>query len=264
MLRTEVEGSPMVTLNRQLKVVLRRILPSGLFQRLVAIRSRRYQLKVLENDGTLKRVKSHIEEHGTIVLSGPFKGMIYPLESATIRLSLPKLLGTYEDEVHPFLEEMRKRKYDCIIDVGSAEGYYAVGLARAFQIPVYAYDPEPLEKNFSAQMALRNNVHHLVVMGNLFTADDMQTYADKRVLMVCDCEGFEEVLFRSETLSFTQNWDLLIELHGTAEDVLPNLPWPHATTLVKTRDKIGDQDEKRSNPQCFLLCDSHGTPPRTA
>jgi protein-L-isoaspartate O-methyltransferase len=27
-----------------------------------------------------------------------------------------------------------------VIDIGSAEGYYACGLARMLQVPVYAYD----------------------------------------------------------------------------------------------------------------------------
>jgi hypothetical protein len=248
----------MTRIRKLLRTSAKRVLPSSLFQRLLAIRSRRWQFKLLKEKGLLDRVDRYIEEHGTIVRSGPFTGMIYPIESATNRWSVPKLLGSYESELHPFLGVVGNRKYDCVIDIGSAEGYYASGLALMLQVPVYAYDPEPYEKEFSAKMSERNGVANLVRMADLFTVDDMRRFAGMRVLVVCDCEGFEEVLFRPDTLDLTRNWDLIIELHGTADRALPLLKWPHVTTVIDALEKTGSYDEHRQLPQRFLLCDSQG------
>jgi hypothetical protein len=246
----------MVTVRKLVRVVASKALPSSLFQRVAAVRSRRWQLRYLKQAGFLDQVSQYIEEHGTIIQSGPFAGMIYPMESAANRWSVPKLLGSYESELHPFLKIVEKRKYDSIIDIGSAEGYYSSGLARMFQVPVYAYDPEPYEKGFAAKMSERNGVANLIKMSDLFTVDDMPRFADMRSLVICDCEGFEEVLFRPDTLDLTRNWDLIIELHGTADKILPQLRWPHRTAIVDALEKTGLSDEHRHLPQRFLICDS--------
>lgn len=241
---------------KKLRAIAEKILPTAVFQRVAALRSRRWQVQFLEQNGLLDQVKQHIAEHGTAVRAGPFAGMVYPLESALNHWCIPKLLGTYECELHPFLHTLSKRKYDCVLDIGSAEGYYACGLARMFGVPVYAYDPEPYEKRFSALMAELNGVSSVVKMAALFTVNDMARFSDKRALVVCDCEGFEEVLFTSDTIDLTRRWDLMIELHGSAEQSLSALNWPHATTLVDAERRLGGQDEYRHYPQRFLLCDA--------
>ena len=54
---------------------------------------------------------------------------------------VPKLIGSYEEEVHPIIEEIIRRRYSIVVNIGCAEGYYAVGFA--LRIPdaiVYAFD----------------------------------------------------------------------------------------------------------------------------
>jgi len=66
------------------------------------------------------------------VQDGPFAGMQYPEEMVrtdTESPFMPKLLGCYEMECNPFIEEICRRDYDQVINIGAAEGYYAVGLA---------------------------------------------------------------------------------------------------------------------------------------
>jgi hypothetical protein len=45
---------------------------------------------------------------------------------------IPKLLGCYEAELHGVIACALNTTYDTIIDIGCAEGYYAVGLALHF------------------------------------------------------------------------------------------------------------------------------------
>ncbi len=242
-----------------LKSSAKTMLPVPVFQRIQATRNRRDQFDRLVDSGRLDLVKQHIENHGTVVQSGPFTGLVYPLDAALNRWCLPKLLGTYEMELHPFLYEASSRKYDCVIDIGSAEGYYAAGLARMLHVPVYAYDPAPEEKAYSLLMAENNGVSELVNLDDLFTVDEMRNFSDRRALVICDCEGFEGVLFRSDTVELTRNWDLIIELHRTADVILPALNWPHEITVIEVMERSGLQNEYRGRKQRFLWCDSEAT-----
>ena len=49
-----------------------------------------------------------------------------PCPHATEGALIPRLLGTYECELHPHLAALSAEGLDCVIDVGCAEGYYAV------------------------------------------------------------------------------------------------------------------------------------------
>lgn len=66
---------------------------------------------------------------GGVILSGPFKGLMYPRESVGSAWA-PKLLGTYESELSPTIERIVSGGYRSVVDIGAAEGYYAVGLAK--------------------------------------------------------------------------------------------------------------------------------------
>lgn len=62
------------------------------------------------------------------VFWGPFTGMIY-VGSSVGSEYCPKLLGTYESELHLIIEELCQKLFNTIINVGAAEGYYAIGMA---------------------------------------------------------------------------------------------------------------------------------------
>ena len=64
------------------------------------------------------------------VLNGPFQGLHYPTINLQ-RSSLPaRIIGSYERQLHPFIEKIIATPYDHLLDIGSAEGYYAVGFAQ--------------------------------------------------------------------------------------------------------------------------------------
>ena len=71
--------------------------------------------------------------NGTIK-GGPFAGMRYPATECGSAL-LPKLLGTYEREIAPIFAEIKALQPDLLIDIGAAEGYYAVGCLDANLVP---------------------------------------------------------------------------------------------------------------------------------
>src|SRR4051812_19305855 len=69
-----------------------------------------------------------VKHYGARVLQGPFAGMQYVTESYGSQL-VPKLLGSYENELHDLVEQIVAQRPKIVIDIGAAEGYYAVGLA---------------------------------------------------------------------------------------------------------------------------------------
>jgi hypothetical protein len=244
------------------------VMPRGAFERLQAIRSRRFQLRFLARQGLLDASLSYIERNGVIVKYGPFAGTVYPMAAATSRHAIPKLLGTYEQELHHIIDACGRRRYDVIIDIGSAEGYYAVGLAKLLHTQVLAYEPEPIERSLCAEAARLNGVEGLVEMRELFRPSDISLFRECRVLCVCDCEGFEAKIFTPQTVADVAKWDILVELHGEASEKLAALHWPQATTVISSGSPrsvypelagLGDQgrllSEYRTERQRWLWCD---------
>ena len=73
---------------------------------------------------------------------GPFAGMRY-VSNSIGGAYLPKLLGIYERELTQVMEAACARQPRLIVDIGAAEGYYAVGLAlRNPQATVIAFEAE--------------------------------------------------------------------------------------------------------------------------
>ncbi len=149
------------------------------------------------------------------VRHGPFAGLKYPELTSIGSALYPKLLGSYESELHPWIREVCDGGYSEIIDVGCAEGYYAVGLARRIpQAMVYAYDIYDGAQQLCAACAAANHVADRLSVRGAFTADELPGIPIRqRGLIFCDCEGAETQIFTEQTRPRFANWDLLIETH---------------------------------------------------
>jgi precorrin-6B methylase 2 len=149
------------------------------------------------------------------VMHGPFKGMHYP-EMKSLGSSLaPKILGSYERELHQVIEQICLSQYTEIIDIGCAEGYYAVGMA--MRIPtarVFAFDTNADAIVLCERMAQINNVAERLVTGSFCDTETLKSipYTTK-ALIISDCEGYEKHLFTEEIVPILASHDLLIEVH---------------------------------------------------
>jgi hypothetical protein len=149
------------------------------------------------------------------VLHGPFAGLKYPeLRSAGSAL-YPKLLGSYESEIQPWIREICNSDYSEIVDVGCAEGYYAVGLARAIPgAKVYAYDVSPKAQQLCAACASANHVSDRVTVRGRFEVNDLlDIHIRQRGLLICDCEGEEIRIFSNDLSHAFSQWDIILETH---------------------------------------------------
>ena len=162
---------------------------------------------------------------GGRVASGPFAGMRYT-HSSHGSVYIPKLLGIYERELAATVEAACTLAPDRIIDVGAAEGYYAVGLAlRNPSAQVIAYEMEAAGRTFLAEMVTLNGVENRVEIRGRAEPAALRAALDGAVrpLVVCDVEGYEIVLLDPETVPALRGAHILVELHDYFQRGLPEV-----------------------------------------
>ena len=169
-----------------------------------------YHQKKEEN---FEKLKKHL--YPPIVRNGPFKGLKYPEFISYGSAIFPKIIGSYESELHPIIEEFCKKEYSQIINIGSGEGYYAVGLA--MRIPnavIHAYELLPEAQKFIKQMAELNGVANRIVIHDKCTEEELLSFSySNRTLIICDCEGAEKEIFKQQIIKYISKCDLIIEVH---------------------------------------------------
>ena len=244
-----------------MKAIAKRILPMVIGERrftsLMARRSRNHQVSYLRSVGFLDLNRRFIERYGTAVLHGPFAGMLYPKDSALSRNAVPMLLGSFESELHPIIEAIPSRHYQRIVDVGCAEGYYVVGLARSTRLPVIGYDVNEAELNACHQMAGINGVRHLVELKGWCDSGELRSTCPTRSFIICDCEGYEHKLFDTDTLRSLTESDILIEMHGDCRLLLDRCRQTHSLTIIQSSKRLTVYPELEflGNDGPRLLCE---------
>lgn len=101
-----------------------------------------------------------VARHGHVVAYGPFKGMHLPEEPAWGFYDLtPKILGTYEEKIQNKIEELLDSHRIPFIDVGAADGYFAIGVSRLKETQrTIAYESCPRTRASLLEQARRNGV----------------------------------------------------------------------------------------------------------
>lgn len=150
---------------------------------------------------------------GAVVASGPFKGMHYGTR-ASEGTRVARLLGVYEAPLHPVIEAIIAKSPDLVIDIGSAEGYYAVGLARRLPAArVLARDADAAAQRLCRELALANGVADRVEIGGVFGHADFALCNTARAVVICDIEGAEDRLLDPAMAPGLLSADLLVECH---------------------------------------------------
>ncbi|HLH93704.1 MAG TPA: methyltransferase domain-containing protein [Xanthobacteraceae bacterium] len=155
-------------------------------------------------------------QHGN-VLSGPFAGMAMLPEASWGDGDLaPKLLGCYEAELHPAIAKAIGRAPKTVINVGCAEGYYAVGMARALpQSRIFAFDTSDRAQAICSRAAALNQVDARAKVGGTCTFDTLRNVISNgdRSLLFVDCEGGELQLLDPAEVPSIAACDVIVECH---------------------------------------------------
>lgn len=154
-------------------------------------------------------------ETNRVVRGGPFAGMNY-IHDAFAGGYVPKLLGIYERELHPIITRLSALGVRTVINIGAADGYYAVGLSRMFpELRVIAFEMEQRGREFLRAMAERNGVLPQVEIRGRCELKDLSGVIDaqQQTLILCDVEGYEDVLMDPDKVEGLRKTYLLVEIH---------------------------------------------------
>ena len=183
-----------------------------------------------------------VKQHGYVVLDGPFAGMRYVPQAAGSSL-LPKLLGCYEAELHPTLASIINSNYRQVVDIGCAEGYYAVGLA--MKIPdarIFGFDIDMRARQLCKDLAEANGVADRVLVAGECTGEQLATLLDERTLVICDCEGCELGVLNPGVVPSLSLSDVLVELHdfidgSISKTIVSRFTATHDIALIDTAER---------------------------
>lgn len=155
------------------------------------------------------------------VQTGPFTGLILP--ETEVDSIAPKLLGCYEAELHEAIEQSIEIQPDIIVNIGCAEGFYAVGLARRLpSATCFAFDCLEEEQARCRHTASVNKVESSVRVAGSIEKNQLDRCLKPALtpLIVCDCEGCELELLDPATVPELSKSRIIVELHdrpGTDE-----------------------------------------------
>ena len=196
------------------------------------------QISYYRNQGRVLRVSQRIiGRYGLRVLNGPFKDMKY-VSVAVGSVLAPKLVGSYEAELHSFIQNVMANRYKTIVDIGCAEGYYAVGLLitipEAFCI---AFDMEPKARRLCADLAAANGVENRLSIRGKCDGNSLNTLVLDNAFVLCDCEGAEFELLHPVLVPQLRSCDILVELHeafcpGGTEDLCARFAATHVISII--------------------------------
>lgn len=168
---------------------------------------------------------------GGKVFGGLFAAMQLPnIAAVTKRPNI--IVGSYESDIHHALMDAVLWKPDHVINIGSAEGYFAVGLAVLLndKTPVHAFEQEERHWIDCAEMAAVNKISKSVIQKGFCTTQSINEIGAKRAFVLIDCEGGEMELLDPEKVPSLKTAFILCELH---DFIVPKIT---ATLLDRFQD----------------------------
>ena len=190
---------------------------ADLLHQIRSYRKRRVHRRFFEDDRRAFYEKIYQGNAEPSVLTGPFRGMAY-LNTSDFGPIAPKWFGSYEAEIQDLVCELCERGYETVLNIGSAEGYYAVGFARASAAPrIIAFDIDPLARRALAALAQMNGVADRIEIRKICTWNVLNDLRSEKQLLFVDIEGAEINLLDPGECDALRRSDILVELHPSRD-----------------------------------------------
>ncbi len=154
---------------------------------------------------------------------GPFKGLRLTHNPWWGQLDLgSQCLGLYEKEILKFIENIEDGQFTNFIDIGAADGYYAVGLLSTGKIQRSIC----FEKTDKGREAIFTNWKNNGAIGQLVVKakanfESIATLTEhdlERSLILIDIEGGEFELLNNDTIHKFRYSKILLEIHNWVTD----------------------------------------------
>lgn len=174
----------------------------------------------------MRRVFRKLAAGGRILVhGGPFHGMELAADVDPAS-NLNKVVGSYEAELHTAIRELISRPPRVIVNIGAAEGYYAVGLARLIPVClVLAFEMDPVQRRRCAETARFNGVlDRITILGKC----DARTLAEldlRDAFQLVDCEGAEVDILDPAAVPSLVRAGMLVELHDSLRPGCGRIMW---------------------------------------
>lgn len=185
---------------------------------------------------------------GGEIVAGPFRGMKLGPILQDAGFDCAFMLGTFEQEISLHVVEALAENPDVIINVGAADGYYAVGLAlKAPNAKVIAFEMDDASAEQMLVVAELNGVSENVERRGECTpvslADSLE--GAQRPFILCDVEGYEKILLDLEQVPALAQTYMLIEVHegivpGIIEEIETRFKPTHQVTRLPQRPRSLD------------------------
>ncbi len=207
----------MAAVRDQMQTLGRRFAPAW-----AATRARRYEQARRHASGVPALAARVIEQIGNRVIDGPCVGLRYPTDRLDeIDAPVAKLLGIYEQQLHSPLTAAIEAGRRVFVDVGCAEGYYAVGLALdSGDLQVYAYDLARSARAFCGDLAGSNGCADRVRVGGRCDVGQLRGLPLDNAFLLADIEGAEFDFFSSDVVELLSHTIVIVELHRSPDDPL--------------------------------------------
>lgn len=154
-----------------------------------------------------------IAREGNVVRSGPFEGLRFT-DFVSEGCTVPRLLGCYEHELHGEIERLVRQDFDTVLNIGCADGYYAVGLARRMpHVRVHAHDINEAAQAACRRVSEINGVGDRVEIGGVFQGADFARFAGRKTWLVLDIEGHEFELLDPDAFPELRRMTVMVECH---------------------------------------------------
>jgi hypothetical protein len=169
-----------------------------------------------------------VERYHLVVQHGPFKGLRL-IQSKGVTFLPSMLVGAFEAELHAVLEDaLTTNRYTRAVNIGAAEGYYAVGLAQRLpSVSVYAYDGLPEARALCREVAELNNCADNVIIRGLADQRELNEVLKEHTLLVIDCDGCETTVLEPQSVHALTTTDILVEVHDYMD--------PHISPTIRQR-----------------------------
>lgn len=212
--------------------------------------------------------RSVFDHYDGVIQAGPLAGTRLARQFAWGDASVGAVvLGCYEQQLHSVLEQLVERRPDVIVNIGSAEGTYAVGLARRVpEARVLAVDVEPAAVSAVRANADLNGVGRQVEPVGGMSVEELDACLARaeRPAVFIDCEGCEAELLDPTRVPGLALAAILVEVH---EDLVPGItellrarlePSHRLTEIVETGRNPHQYDVLRPMPSVdkwLLVCE---------
>ena len=158
-----------------------------------------------------------IEASSNRVMHGPYKGMRYfGPEGIPIVDKLPttKLVGSFEEEVHPWIESLVAGDFHTVVHLGSGEGYHAVGMAlRMPAARTVVFDTLIAARKACKELAEQNGVRGRMQLRGFCALDELLDIGLEGSLIFSDCGGAELSILDPKLYPGLTRATMLVETH---------------------------------------------------